>query len=293
MADVTLTYKGQKILELSASGNKAIKTAGKYCEGDINLAYEKDESSYNILKGSAQPTAGIGQDGDVYLQFATLDGEIENTYVKVNGAWQALVGSDVDNVANSGMFTGIEVPPPASLGSDGDYYYQRGIFTRSIQSVNTSAISGSLTQGYGTEFTVNQPITVTHLLARFTSSRARKLQIGTTNEMLAETENTMFPANTWIEIPLASVIQLTPGTNYIVKAVAGSEPGGVAYVSSTSDLTYDSKFTYVRARYGTSWPGTSEANVHPLVGVVYSGSDGVSRIVKQFYKASGSWSEIT
>ena len=39
MADVTLTYKGQNILELSESGNKTIKTAGKYCEDDISLAY--------------------------------------------------------------------------------------------------------------------------------------------------------------------------------------------------------------------------------------------------------------
>lgn len=41
MADVTLSYKGQTILELSASGNKTIKTAGKYCEADIGLAYVK------------------------------------------------------------------------------------------------------------------------------------------------------------------------------------------------------------------------------------------------------------
>ena len=41
MADVTLTYKGNTILELSASGNKTIQTAGKYCEGDIGLAYVK------------------------------------------------------------------------------------------------------------------------------------------------------------------------------------------------------------------------------------------------------------
>lgn len=41
MADVTLTYKGRNILELSASGNKTIKTAGKYCEADIGLAYVK------------------------------------------------------------------------------------------------------------------------------------------------------------------------------------------------------------------------------------------------------------
>ena len=37
MADVTLTYKGATIGELSESGNKIIKTAGKYCEADILL----------------------------------------------------------------------------------------------------------------------------------------------------------------------------------------------------------------------------------------------------------------
>lgn len=41
MADVTLTYKGQTILELNESGNKTIKTAGKYCEADIGLSYVK------------------------------------------------------------------------------------------------------------------------------------------------------------------------------------------------------------------------------------------------------------
>ena len=41
MADVTLTYKGQNILELSESGNKTIKTAGKYCEADVLLSYVK------------------------------------------------------------------------------------------------------------------------------------------------------------------------------------------------------------------------------------------------------------
>ena len=292
MADVTLTYKGQNILELSASGNKTIQTAGKYCEGDISLVYNKDESTYNILKGTAQPSAAIGQDGDVYLQFAALDGEIENTYVKVNGAWQALVGSDVDDVSNSGMYTGVEAPPPASLGSDGDYYYQRAIFERNIKNVNTASIQGSQTAAYGTEFTVNQTVTVTHLLARFTSTKQIKLQIGTPTEMMAETETLTAKANTWIEVPLTSAIQLSPGINYIVKAVASSFPGSVAYVSSSSDLTYDSKFSYVGARYGESWPGTSEANVYPLVGFVYIGSDGTYKIAKQFLKSSGTWSEI-
>lgn len=41
MADVTLTYKGSTIAEMNASGSKTLKTAGKYCEGDIGVSYVK------------------------------------------------------------------------------------------------------------------------------------------------------------------------------------------------------------------------------------------------------------
>ncbi|MBQ1410846.1 MAG: hypothetical protein IIY94_06200 [Oscillospiraceae bacterium] len=41
MTDVTLSYKGQTIGELNDSGNKTLKTAGKYCEADIELYYAK------------------------------------------------------------------------------------------------------------------------------------------------------------------------------------------------------------------------------------------------------------
>lgn len=218
---------------------------------------------------------------------------IEEAYVKVSNNWQPLVGSDVDDVSSSGMYFGTEATPPDSLGSDGDYYYQRVIFTRSIQSVNISSIFGSNTTAYGTEFTVTQPVTVTHLFARTVGQRTGKLQIGTTAEMLAETESVLFPANEWVEVPLESPIQLSTGTNYVVKVLVNSQPGYVGYVNHISELTYDSKFQYVRARYGSSWPGSSESGVCPLVGISYLTNDGVYKIRKQFYKSSGSWSEIT
>ena len=41
MADVTLTYQGDTILELSETGNKIIETGGTYCEADILLEYVK------------------------------------------------------------------------------------------------------------------------------------------------------------------------------------------------------------------------------------------------------------
>jgi len=41
MSDVTLSYKGSDILELSDSGSATLKTGGKYCEDDIELEYVK------------------------------------------------------------------------------------------------------------------------------------------------------------------------------------------------------------------------------------------------------------
>ena len=72
MADVTLTYNGQNILEMSATGRKTLKTAKKRCKTDIEVAYVKSGGGYNILKGTSLPSATIGQDGDVYLQYFEL-----------------------------------------------------------------------------------------------------------------------------------------------------------------------------------------------------------------------------
>lgn len=49
MADVTLSYKGSDILELSDSGSATLKTGGKYCEGDIDVEYAKPSGGGNTL----------------------------------------------------------------------------------------------------------------------------------------------------------------------------------------------------------------------------------------------------
>ena len=41
MADLTIKYKGNPIAELSESGTKTLKTAGKYCDADISVEYAK------------------------------------------------------------------------------------------------------------------------------------------------------------------------------------------------------------------------------------------------------------
>ena len=41
MADLTIRFKGNPIAELSESGTKTLKTAGKYCDADISVEYAK------------------------------------------------------------------------------------------------------------------------------------------------------------------------------------------------------------------------------------------------------------
>ena len=41
MSDLTIKYKDQPIVEMTETGTKTLKTAGKYCEGDISVEYAK------------------------------------------------------------------------------------------------------------------------------------------------------------------------------------------------------------------------------------------------------------
>lgn len=68
MADVTLKYKGATIGELSETGNKTIKTAGKYCEADILLNYIKQSG------GLVKKTGSFVLDADyTYIQNANVN----------------------------------------------------------------------------------------------------------------------------------------------------------------------------------------------------------------------------
>ena len=62
MTDVTLTYKGSTIAEMSDTGTKTLKTAGKYCEGDIGVSYVKpssggsDDLAIKVIEGEGAIT---------------------------------------------------------------------------------------------------------------------------------------------------------------------------------------------------------------------------------------------
>lgn len=53
MADVTISYKGESIATMSASGTKTLQTQGKYCEDNITVQYTSPGS------GGITPTGSI------------------------------------------------------------------------------------------------------------------------------------------------------------------------------------------------------------------------------------------
>jgi len=78
MADITLSYKGSTIAEISDSGTKTLNTAGKYCEDDITLEYEKPSGGGDIDNEPADVTF-IDYDGTILYtytadEFLALEG---------------------------------------------------------------------------------------------------------------------------------------------------------------------------------------------------------------------------
>ena len=82
MADITLSYKGSTIATMSDSGSKTIQTAGKYCEGDIGLVYNKPQlieswdftnSLVGVERGVVASITDISQDSNG-ITFSTASG---------------------------------------------------------------------------------------------------------------------------------------------------------------------------------------------------------------------------
>ena len=65
MADVTLTYKGATIAELSDSGSKTLQTAGRFCEANIGLEYTKPSGGGNDLVGLVERTLTTFENSEI------------------------------------------------------------------------------------------------------------------------------------------------------------------------------------------------------------------------------------
>ena len=70
MADITVSYKGATIAEVSASGTTTLETAGKYCEDDISLAYVKPSGGVSAPQNDVN---FIDYDGTIVASYSASD----------------------------------------------------------------------------------------------------------------------------------------------------------------------------------------------------------------------------
>ena len=145
MADVTLTYKGQNILELSASGSKTIQTKEKYCEDNITLIYSlPDEILYN-------PSFNINTTGLVSWD-ASHSGTGISQGVKAIDGWYIM------NSTAAQYASGLSVTPKQStafLLQEINSYFVRKTLTLSVTVDNTEyhltdVINGTSSMGIET-----------------------------------------------------------------------------------------------------------------------------------------------
>ena len=101
MADVTLSYKGSDILELSDSGSATLKTGGKYCEDDIAVEYVKPS-------GGLSPVVTQYTHVEAWTNQTTPKGTIKNfadTYLPEypNGVYFVVI-NNTNTANNAGMY---------------------------------------------------------------------------------------------------------------------------------------------------------------------------------------------
>lgn len=93
MACVTLRYKGQVILELNNLGSKTLKTAGKYCEADIELDYinycprSEQETQFDIGAFFDRWIPRGGAQSGQPTELTALHTDVTHGYVS-NGTWR-------------------------------------------------------------------------------------------------------------------------------------------------------------------------------------------------------------
>lgn len=95
MAEVEIKYGGQTKGSLSASGSKTIKTAGKYCEGDITVQYSRPSIESPVIEEKT-----ITQNG-TYNAPAGVDG-FNPVIVNVSGGSGGITPTGTINITKSG-----------------------------------------------------------------------------------------------------------------------------------------------------------------------------------------------
>lgn len=148
MADVTITYKGNEIATMSATGTKTLLTEAKYCEDDITVAYTKPAAPSPSLQAktnidpalrSQTITADEGYDGLSSVQINEMPSGSASTPATTITANPTVSFNSLTGLITASVSKTQSVTPTVSPG-----YVSGG-------SAGTITVSGSKTQQLSTK----------------------------------------------------------------------------------------------------------------------------------------------
>lgn len=263
-------------------------TVWYFFSGSYGFSYGTAVTDYPVVT-SESFDFGTQANAERFLEIARVStvqqSLIGSSYAKVSGAWQDLIGTDIDDIDLGGgggnAYTSLNAPSSGD-GENGQYWFQLQNGANGIAggSLDSNAVTGVA----GWEFTANSPMEIIGLRAIARSTYAGTLKFGDLNGVLVE-KSVNLASGQWVEVSLDSPIQLVSGNNYIVM-LFGTQ--NTLTYANTNLLTLDSRITYVQARYG-SYPGNKESGNLYAADIVISGGNPPYRVKTQYYKTGGVW----
>jgi len=183
----------------------------------------------------------------------------------------------------SGNAYAYSVPPTASVGENGEYYFELDA-SSTISGLKSEPNDTANTGTAGWEFTANENLTVVGVRGFARSSYTGTIKLaGSSGTVLAE-KSVSLVADTWVSAMFDTPVTLSSGNNYIIMLFGSS--GTLKYQRNPSTAT---QITYVRGRYG-SLPGTAETGTAYSVDILIEGNVQPPYPVKtQYYKTGGVW----
>lgn len=232
-----------------------------------------------------------GQDISAKLQAianAINGGTIDPLTVTQNGTYTPSgttlgygpVTVDVQSVGSGNAYAYTDLPS-ASVGQDGEYYFEIG----GLPGILKGTLGNNANTGVaGWEFKVSTSMLLVGLRGYARSSYNGTIKFGDLNGVIVE-KSIALVANQWSEVTLDTPIQLTPGTSYIVMVFGN---GGTLSWNYVSDMTLNPKVVLVQARYG-SYPGSIESGNIYAADVVLRDVSPPYPVRRQYYKTGGVW----
>lgn len=186
-----------------------------------------------------------------------------------------------------GVYVGTTNPDPL-IGSDGDYYYKRTDGAVDWLTQYSAPSMNSSQSAYGNEFVAKSDIVITALKVYSLISQTGKMRIGNLTDVLQTTDSQSISANDWTTFELQTPVNISKDSHFIIQLTDCSKEYYVQNEISYAGNTLIAE--YVKAYYGSSYPGTSENNTRIMLSFEYEVD--YELVTDQYYKQSGTWNKI-